>query len=187
MSAPGTGLAVAMTERERSNICVIVRRREKLQKTAAATRAAELRADAERQLAAQFSFDDDKVWKDAHAVAEAVVRDAQRAVAERCKELGIPKQFAPGLSLEWWKRGENGCKERRAELRQLAQARIDAMHRDAILQIETRSIELQEQVMRGGFTTEAAHQFLDALPAPDSLMPPVDVRQLMLPTKRSAP
>jgi hypothetical protein len=187
VSAPGTNLAVAMTERERTSICVILRRREKLQKTAAAKRAADLLADAERQLSAQFSFDDDATWKKAYEVAEAGVREAQRAVAARCQELGIPKQFSPGLDIHWHERGENACKHRRRELRQLAQARIEAMQRAAVLQIETRSVELQEQVMAGGFTSEAAHKFLDALPTPDSLMPPVDVRQLMLPAKEPAP
>jgi hypothetical protein len=180
MSAPGTDLAVAMTSAERTTMCVILRRREKLQKAAVANRAAELRADAERQLAAQFSYDDDATWKKAHAAADAAVREAQLAVAARCEELGIPRQFAPKLSLEWWNRGENASKERRAELRNLAAARIEAMQRDAILQIETRSVELQEQVMAGGFTTDAAHNFLNALPTPDALMPPVDVRQLLL-------
>lgn len=169
----------SMTERERTSICVILRRREKLQKTAAAKRAAELLADAERQLSAQFSFDDDATWKKAYAAAEAVARDAQRAVAARCRELGIPKQFAPDLQLHWYSRGENASKHRRAELRKLAEARVEVMQREAILLIETRSVELQEKVMAGGFTTKAAHKFLDALPTPESLMPPFDVRQLL--------
>jgi hypothetical protein len=178
--------AVLMTERERSNICVILRRREKLQKTAAAKHAAELMADAERQLSARFSYDDDDIWRKAQAAADAVVGEGQRAVAARCEELGIPKEFAPGLSLCWYSRGENAVKARRDELRRLAQARVDAMLREAILQIETRSVEYQEQVMAGGFTTAAAREFLDALPAPESLMPPIDVRQLLLTNERKS-
>jgi hypothetical protein len=178
----GTAMARAMTERERTSICVILRRREKLQKAAAAARAAELKAEAERQLSTIFSFDDDAVWKQANAIAGAAVREAQKVIETRCKELGIPKQFAPGIAMGWYGRGENVCPKRRAELRRLADARIEAMQRDAIVQIETRSVELQEQVMAGGFTTDAASKFLDALPAPEALMPVVDVRRLMLTT-----
>lgn len=113
---------------------------------------------------------------------------AQKGIESRCLEIGIPKQFAPGISMGWYGRGENACPRRRAELRKLADARIESMLRDAIVQIETRSVELQEQVMAGGFTTDAAAKFLDALPSPDSLMPPVDVQQLMLTkTKNSQP
>lgn len=179
-AAPPSTLPAAMTTAERTSICVILRRREKLQKAAAAARAAELRADAERQLSAMFSYDADAVWKKAYEAAQAEVHKAKLAIAARCAELGIPKQFAPGLGMGWYRRGENVVAERRAELRRLAYARIDAMQRDAIVQIEMRSVELQEQVMRGGFATDAAHKFLDALPAPASLMPPVDVRQLLL-------
>jgi hypothetical protein len=140
------------------------------------------------QLSAIFHFDDDATWAKANAIAEAAVSAAQKGIESRCLEIGIPKQFAPGISMGWYGRGENACPRRRAELRKLADARIESMLRDAIVQIETRSVELQEQVMAGGFTTDAAAKFLDALPSPDSLMPPVDVQQLMLTkTKNSQP
>jgi NAD(P)-dependent dehydrogenase (short-subunit alcohol dehydrogenase family) len=180
VSAPGTDLAIVMTAAERGAMCVILRRREKLQKTFAAARAAELRAEAERQLQAVFHYDDDATWAKAHAIADATVSEAQSAVAARCAELGIPREFAPSLSMYWSGRGINGVKTIRDELRRLADARIESMEREAVVKIETRSVELQEQIMRGGFSTDAAAQFLDALPAPESLMQPVDVRQIML-------
>ena len=58
-----------MNKGERAYLCTLVRKQEKLAKTAAAQRAAELRADFEAQLSAIYSYDQDQVWKQAHAAA----------------------------------------------------------------------------------------------------------------------
>ncbi len=86
---------MSMTRTERTELGRLIRQRERVMKTAAAQRAAELRADFERQLAAEYQFDDDEVWIAATIAVKEVVRDADAAVAQRCRELGIPDKFRP--------------------------------------------------------------------------------------------
>src|SRR5688572_20805225 len=118
MSAHPQGLtAPTMTKGERTELAKLVRQRAKVAKDQAAQRAAELRADFEQQLAAIYKPEDDPIWKQLHARALDVVVEAKEQLAERCRELGIPKSFAPDLNLHWFGRGENAVAQRRSELR----------------------------------------------------------------------
>jgi len=63
-----------MSKGERTELCAIVRRREKFEKTAAEQRSAELLADFEAQLAAEYEWDNDTTWKAAAERAKAVVQ-----------------------------------------------------------------------------------------------------------------
>jgi hypothetical protein len=103
------------------------RDRERAAKVLTEERAAEMKADFERKLAASYSFDQDAVWKEAHRIAEEAMKQAKHLIAERCQQLGIPPQFSPGLDLYWRSRGENACSDRRAELRRVAYAEIEAL------------------------------------------------------------
>jgi hypothetical protein len=109
-----------MTRGERSDLAKLVRQRAKVAKDQTAQRAAELRADFEKQLAAIYRPSDDPVWKELHAHADAVVAQAQEQLAARCQQLGIASEFAPRLRLDWYSRGENASRERRVELRAVA-------------------------------------------------------------------
>src|SRR3954453_3284624 len=90
-----------MTNREREDLQRLVRQREKVLKSAAAERSAQLLADFENQMGSQYAFDDDDVWAKAKETAQREVDKAQKIVAARGQELGIPKQFAPSLHLSW--------------------------------------------------------------------------------------
>jgi hypothetical protein len=164
-----------MTRREREDLAQLVRRREKVAKTQAQQRSAELLADFEAKLAAEYAYDDDAVWKQAKERADAVVQEAEVQIAARCRELGIPPQFAPDLSLGWYRRGENAVKERRTELRKVATTHIAALERAARSEIERRSVEVQTQLIAGGLTSSAAKSFLESMPTAASLMPPLSV------------
>lgn len=160
-----------MTRHEREDLQRLLRQREKVQKSAAKQRSAELLADFDSQLAAEYRFDDDAVWAAATKLADAEVAKAQAIVADRCQELGIPQEFTPGLNLRWSHRGYgNGTKERRAELRKVAQSRIAAMEAKACVVIEQASVEAQTHLALAGVTSEAAKGFIDALPSVESLM-----------------
>ena len=100
----------AMTRAERTDLGALIRRREKLLKTAAKQRSAELLANFEKQISTIFSYDDDETWKAAFASAEKAVGDAKAVIAEQCRKLGIPPEFAPDLSLGWDGRGERGAR-----------------------------------------------------------------------------
>jgi hypothetical protein len=172
-----------MTRREREDLAALVRRREKVAKTATAQRSAELCADFEAQLASIYSYDEDQTWRTITEDAQRIVHEADARVAERCRELGIPPRFRPGLNLSWYSRGENAVAERRGELRQVARTRIAALEKQARTEIERQSVELQTQLVAGGLESSAARAFLEAMPTPAALMPPLDVRALEAATR----
>ena len=161
----------AMTKHEREDLQRLVRQREKVLKSAAKQRSAELIADFENQMGQEFSFDQDEVWERATKIAQAALAKANEQIAARCHEIGIPKRFAPRLDLSWYGRDENATKQRRDELRKMAETRIVAIERKAVTKIELSCLAAQEQIALSGLTTEAARQFVEALPKIEALMP----------------
>ena len=119
----------------------------------------------------EFSFDQDEVWERATKIAQAALAKANEQIAARCHEIGIPKRFAPGLDLSWYGRDENATTQRRDELRKMAETRIVAIERKAVTKIELSCLAAQEQIALSGLTTEAARQFVEALPKIEALMP----------------
>lgn len=177
----------AMTKGERKALASLVRKRERLSKTAASQRSAELLADFEQQLGTVYSFDDDETWAALHSAAKEAVDAAGVEIAKRCQELGIPKNLAPGLNLYWYGRGENGSKERRTELRKLAVTRIAAMEKAARTAIETNSVEAQTELLAGGLTSDAAKLFLEKMPTAEALMPVLDATEIRVLLGHSSP
>jgi hypothetical protein len=166
-----------MTKRERDELASLVRRREKVAKTSASQRSAELLADFEQQMATIYSAEDE-AWKDVTAGARQLVAEADAEIARRCHELGIPEDLRPRLQLDWYGGGQNAFKERRAELRRVAQSRVAALEKQARADIERASVEVQTQLLAGGLETEAARTFLAAMPTIEALMPPLDATAL---------
>ena len=64
-------VTATMTRRERDDLAKLVRQRERLMKTLAAQRSAELMADVEAQLARIYDFDEDEVWAAATEAADS--------------------------------------------------------------------------------------------------------------------
>ena len=172
-------MTATMTHREREDLAKLVRQRARLERAGAAQRKAELLADVERQLAAIYTYDDDETWKAAAEAAKAAVEAAQTKVAERCQELGIPKEFAPSLSVDWYGRGQNAVASRRAEIRKVAKTRLDAMEKAAQTEIERASVDALTRLIADGLASEAAKDFLDALPTANTLMPQIDATALL--------
>ena len=115
-----------MTSSERQALLVLLRQRECVAKADAAEYAATLMADFEAKLAAVYQPEDDPVWEKIHEAADKAVAEANARILEVCRELGIPKKFAPGIRAGWYGRGENASSERRAELRRVAKTEIEA-------------------------------------------------------------
>src|SRR5258708_23575909 len=105
--------APQMSKSEREDLQRLVRQREKVLKSAAKQRSAELIADFENQMGQQYSFDQDETWAEAHKAADIEVAKAQDRVAARCRELGIPDRFAPSLSLRWYNTGYGNILDKR--------------------------------------------------------------------------
>jgi hypothetical protein len=110
--------------------------------------------------------------------ADKAIELAQIEIAARCKELGIPAEFAPGLSMFWHGRGHNAVAERRTELRRAAKSKIEAIEKEALSKIEGLSLEAQTQIIAHGLESEAAKNFLEAMPSLEALMPPVMVAEI---------
>jgi hypothetical protein len=152
----------AMIKSEREDLQRLVRRREKVEISAAKQRSADLLADFESQMASEFRFNADVVWAEAAREAQHEIDKAQKRIAERCRELGIPEQFAPGLNLRWHHRSyDNSVKQRRDELRRVAQAQVEALERQAVVRIQQASVEAQTELALAG---EAARNFIERLP-----------------------
>ena len=157
---------------EREDLQRLIRQREKVLKSAAKQRSAELLADFTNQMNSEFSFDDDAVWAEAMREAKVEVEKAKRKIAARCRELGIPERFAPDLSLDWRHRGwENSVASRRGELRSMAQTKIAAIERKAITEIELSCLQAQTEIAVSGLTSEVARGFIERLPGIEALMP----------------
>ena len=99
-----------ITSAERASLLVLIRQRERVAKADVQERAAVMLADFERKLAAIYYPEDHPAWKAAHEAAKAAVADARERVAEVCRDLGIPKAFAPDLSAGWYGRGANASR-----------------------------------------------------------------------------
>jgi hypothetical protein len=162
----------AMTKSEREDLQRLIRQREKVLKDAATQRSAELLQDFENQMGQEYSFDQDEVWAEAARLAKGVVDKAQEQIKARCREIGIPDRFAPGLELGWRNRGyDNILAKRRAELRRMAVTAIAAQEQKAKTKIGLSCLEAQEKIALAGLTSDAALGFIEALPAIGTLMP----------------
>jgi hypothetical protein len=168
-----------MTKYEREDLQRLIRQREKVLKSAAKQRSAELIADFENQMGQEYAFDQDAVWRQAKKIADTFVAKAKKQIAARCRELGIPEQFSPGLQLHWHVRGYgNSLDKRRAELRIMAKTRVEAIERKAITDIEMSCLEAQTAIAVAGLTSGAARQFIEKLPNIEMLMPALSFAEI---------
>jgi len=165
----------AMTKGEREDLIRLIKQREKVAKTAAEQRSAAMLAEFEAQVSAVHAFDTNEVWRAAVEAAQAAAKEAMTKVAQEADKLGIPKEFQPALGFSWARRGENEYQARRAELRRVAKAEIDALEKVALVQIEQASVQAQTEVIAHGLTSEAAIEFLRSMPAIETMMPALDV------------
>ncbi len=168
-----------MTKSEREDLQRLVRQRERALKSTAKLRSKELLADFENEMAAEYAFDDDRVWAQAAKAAEAEVAKAQKRIAARCLDLRIPEKFAPSLHLSWCNRGyDNLIEKRRNELRRVAERRVEALEQRAVVDIETASVNLQTDIAIAGLTSEIARTFVERLPTVETLMPALSYEEL---------
>lgn len=167
-----------LSRTETHDLSMIIKDRTKVLRAHADEQAAACLADFEKKLAAVFKFDDDEVWKAAAEAARKVAEESQAKIAKRCEQLGIPKTFAPSLSVSWVGRGENMLAERRAELRRVAKTSIDAMVKAAVTKIEKQSLDLRTQVVSMGLLSADAKLFLESLAPVEETMRVLDFAEI---------
>jgi hypothetical protein len=153
----------------------LIKQRERVAKTAAEQRSAAMLAEFEQQISKAHSFATNDVWKAATQAAMEAAREASEKIMAEADRLGIPAEFQPKVSFSWLQRGENAYECRRAELRRVAKAEIDAMEKVARVQIESESVRAQTEVIAHGLQSDAALEFLESLPTIESMMPALDI------------
>lgn len=163
-----------LSAKEAHDLGQIIKERSKVLEAHAEEQATACLADFERKISATFAFDSDDVWKKAVAEAHHVIVDANKAIAERCKKLGIPEEFAPGLHLVWQERGQNSVATRRSELRRVAEAEVEAMKRAAITKIRRQSLDLRTQVVSMCVMSPEAKLFLESFAPVEDAMASID-------------
>jgi hypothetical protein len=128
-----------MLKAERLELAKVVRLRVKVAKNEVDKRVTRVLADVEAQLAAQYPSNH-AAWKEITKQAEDYIAQADKDIAERCRALGIPGEFRPGLNLAWYRRGENAVSSRRAELRKVAQTELAARAVDAKAEVDRQAV-----------------------------------------------
>jgi hypothetical protein len=166
-----------MTTGERQELGKLVRLRAKLAKDDADQRGAWLLANAEAKLAATYKMEDE-AWAHITAAADRVVKEADAAIAKICRERGIPESFRPEIDLSWWERGENASRNRRAELRKVAETQVAAMVKEAKVEVEREEERQLTQLAATGLTSAEGAAFLANMPTAEALLPPLEVLTL---------
>lgn len=170
---------MSMTKTEKNDLISLSKQRARVAKQMAEHRALDLLARFEEQLATEYAWDDDETWEEAHRLAEEAVNDANERIGERCRELGIPKQFGPSIEQRWYGRGENMAQKRRAELRKAAETRLREMTQRAKVQIDAAALEVQTYLVSDGLETDDARRFLESgMPTVESLMPTLAIPEI---------
>ena len=159
-----------MTKAERLELGKVVRLRAKVAKDDAEAQGRRLLADFEAQLAARYP-ENNPAWAEITATARQAVEDADAKIAQLCRDRGIPDEFRPSLNCYWHGRGENAEKQRRAELRAVAQREVAARVHSAKVAIDRHAAALLSDLTANGLETEHAKAFLEQLPTIDDLMP----------------
>jgi hypothetical protein len=167
---PAVPVGRKLSRAETHDLGMIIKERTKVLRHHVEAEGTRLLADFEKQIAAQFTFDQDEVWKKAAEQALEAVRAADAIIAERCENLGVPRSFRPGLTISWHGRGENMLRERRVELRAVAKAEVKAMMAGAVMKVEREALDLRTQVVSLGLVTEEAQAFLQTLKPVESVM-----------------
>jgi hypothetical protein len=167
----------SMSRAERLELGKLVRLRASVAKKDIEQRQAQLIADFEEQLAATYESTHE-AWKDVTAVARKLIDEADAEIARRCRDLGLPDKFRPSLNVSWYGRGESASRERRAELRKVAQAKLEASARAAKVEIDRSAAGLLTQLTAGSLESSGAQEFLGRMPSIDQLMPPLTVGEL---------
>lgn len=160
-----------ITSAERASLMTLIRARERVAIADAREYSVTLMAEFERKLATIFKPEDHPIWQEAHAAAKTAVEEAMVKIKATFSDLGIPPDWAPGIAIGWYGRGENASIARRVELRRVAAKEVERRLRSAEAAIKKSSVETQTRIIASGLTSDAAQQMLAEMPSPQQLLP----------------
>jgi hypothetical protein len=167
-----------ISSRDLNMLLTVVKANERAAKGKAKHRKADMLAEFERQISAIYHWDQEDTWGQLTSEVRTEITKANKKLSDRCNELGIPKAFQPSIAWYWSGRGENASKERRAELRKLAQAQAEQAECRAVAEIEAASASIQARMVSQALTDSAAKALLAEMPTLEQLMPSLDIRQI---------
>ena len=168
---------MGITKSEREELVKLVKMRARVAKMGVDQRRIELLADFENKMATRYQSDD-AAWADITQETQEAVQRADEAIAQRCRELGIPEQFRPSVHFSRYGRGENAVKERRAELRKVAERQLEAEAKRAKVHIEKKTVDMLTALTAGALESAEAKEFLLQIPNPEQLLPPLELPEL---------
>jgi hypothetical protein len=166
-----------MTAAERTELGKLVRLNAKVAKDDAEARGKWMLADAEAKLAAIFKVEDE-AWADITATVDKQIAAADAAIAAICQQRGITEEFRPSVGWYFRGRGENSLKDRRVELRKVAQTQVGARVAEAKVEIDRQAALQLTQITQAGLTSEEARAFISSMPKPEQLLPPLGTLEL---------
>ena len=167
-----------MTNADRQSLIRVARGRARQAEREADMREKTLLAEVQDQLTAEFDAHD-ALWADAVIIAEEAAAKANAHIRVVCADMGIPPKEAPQLRLGFSSRGPSYTdKERRAELRKLAETRLTALKHQAKTVIRANALDAEERLILGGLESSEAKQFFAAMPTVEQLMPPLSLDDL---------
>jgi hypothetical protein len=167
-----------LSRNETHDLGMIIKERAKVLKSHIERQATKQLAEFETQMSTVYQFDQDDVWREAAEAAQKVVTEANTKIMGQCRKLGIPAQYAPGISITWHGRGQNMLTQRRHELRLAAKARIEAIKHEAAVRIEQQSLDLRTQIVSMGLLSADAKLFLESLAPVTEAMGSLDFKAL---------
>jgi DNA primase len=168
---------IRMSANERTELAKLLRARGRVVRNQIDAQKAVQLAKVEQQLAAKSDKYDD-AWKELAVEVDEKIKQLDKQIVASCHDRGIPQQFRPQACLSWYGRGENASKERRAELRRMAQTTIEARAKTAKVQVDQKEAEVLGQIVLAGLTSEEAKRFITTMPTIEALMPQIELSEL---------
>lgn len=160
-----------MTKSERDDLARLARLRAKQARTEVDQREKVQLAEVEDLITAEFEARDE-MWADAVKVAKEAERKANEVIVARCADIGIPEQFAPQVSNNFYRRSyELENPKRRAELRKRAHAQLTALTATAKTMIHKKLLEIETELITGTLETAEARAFLETMADVEGMMP----------------
>jgi hypothetical protein len=168
----------SITKGERDQLIRVIRGRARQAEREAEARERVLLAEVQDQLTAEFDAHD-QLWADAVKAAEEAAAKANAQVQAACADLGIPAKDAPRLDLGWSARSpEYADRNRRAELRKLAEVRLAALTKTAKTAIRSAALDAEERLILDGLQSGEARALFESMPTVEQIMPALGLDDL---------
>ena len=162
-----------MTSGERENLIKLAKLRGTQAKREVDARLAEMKSDIQNDITAEHQANEE-LWAEAVTIANEAVEKANSHIRTQCSLLGIPPEHAPKVQMAWQSRSsEFADPKRRAELRKLAETRLDARRKRATAEIDRRVLDAEAELRSGTLESAEARAFAEGMPSADELLPPL--------------